>query len=86
MICSNKNQMSREQPSVVTLVTSAYMAIAGQSRGLLLAFPLAEETVSRYTQLYVTSKDLIVHSAAYNATNMLQEKYNTVHRFVYCYC
>jgi arginine-tRNA-protein transferase len=67
-----KNQRSREQPSVVTMVTSVCIAIAGRSRGLLSAFPLAEETVSRYTQLYATSKDLIVHSAAYNTTNMLQ--------------
>jgi len=68
-----KNQRSREQPSVVTLVTSVCIAIAGQSRGFLSAFPLAEETVSRCTQLYATSKDLFVHSAAYNTTNnMLQ--------------
>lgn len=46
-----------QQLQHVELVSSVCIAIAGRSRGLLLASPLAEHTVSLYSQLYPTCKD-----------------------------
>jgi len=43
-----------EEEQQHVLVTSACAAIAGRSRGLLLAFPLAEQLASRFRSIYTT--------------------------------